>query len=302
MFTSPRKQAGRALAMRALDGPKSIARSLECAPVLSSDQGSWPDLAVCSWRVQKQEFELLPVAEICLTLNTGDPLRYRGDPEKGTGNCAPGQICLIAPEDRASFVHRGTLSGLSIHLSTRRLSEQLGSKGTQLIRDGLRTRLGFDDAFVWGIAHELVDEIRSPTERGTLYAEALADALGLHLLRPTKSLAQSGASPSLSGKAVRAARELLDASLETGVSLDRLAREHGMSRHQFSRAFQRATGSTPHRYLTRRRIERAKALLRESDLPLAEIAFACGFASQSHFCDRFRSMTGSSPGRYRGRD
>jgi AraC-like DNA-binding protein len=55
----------------------------------------------------------------------------------------------------------------------------------------------------------------------------------------------------------------------------------------------------PHRWLLRHRIDRAKALLRGSEAPLAEIADACGFSDQSHLTRVFRSLTGTSPGAWR---
>jgi len=67
----------------------------------------------------------------------------------------------------------------------------------------------------------------------------------------------------------------------------------------FARAFKAATGSAPHRYLTDRRIGRARALLAEGRLPLAEIAEVCGFSSQPHFTYWFKRLVGTTPGAYR---
>jgi len=58
-------------------------------------------------------------------------------------------------------------------------------------------------------------------------------------------------------------------------------------------------GVTPHQYVIRRRIERAKKLLKYSDLKIVEIALACGFANQSHLSRHFRNLVGTSPKAYR---
>ena len=71
-----------------------------------------------------------------------------------------------------------------------------------------------------------------------------------------------------------------------------------MSPYHFLRCFRDATGEPPARWVQRRRVERAKALLR-GPMPLAQIAFACGFASQSHFGEVFRHHVGASPGAWR---
>jgi AraC family transcriptional regulator len=78
-----------------------------------------------------------------------------------------------------------------------------------------------------------------------------------------------------------------------------IARECELSVAQFARAFKRSTGLPPHRYLTERRIERARLLLMHSDLPLADVAVRCGFADQSHFTKIFRRSMAVSPGSFR---
>jgi AraC family transcriptional regulator len=63
--------------------------------------------------------------------------------------------------------------------------------------------------------------------------------------------------------------------------------------------FHLSFGLPPHRYLLARRLERAQQLLRSSRLPFGEIALACGFASASHFSNRFRQAFAATPGQYR---
>ena len=70
-----------------------------------------------------------------------------------------------------------------------------------------------------------------------------------------------------------------------------------MSAFHFARAFKQATGETPHRFVLRRRLERAKLALARGEPPV-QVAAACGFASQSHFGVRFQEATGLTPGRY----
>ena len=63
--------------------------------------------------------------------------------------------------------------------------------------------------------------------------------------------------------------------------------------------FKATTGQTPYQYVLSRRIARAQELLSAGEMPLAEVAYACGFASQSHMTDVFRQKLGVTPGRYR---
>jgi transcriptional regulator GlxA family with amidase domain len=67
----------------------------------------------------------------------------------------------------------------------------------------------------------------------------------------------------------------------------------------FVRAFKRSEGVTPHDYLVQCRVRRAQELMTGTDLPLSEIAVACGFSDQSHYTRQFRARVGITPSRYR---
>lgn len=92
--------------------------------------------------------------------------------------------------------------------------------------------------------------------------------------------------------------DFIEAELGRGISLDDIAGIAGLSPFHFSRVFKLATGESPYRFLGARRLARARALL-AGPMALAEIALACGFASQSHFTAAFTKAFGMSPGRYR---
>jgi len=78
-----------------------------------------------------------------------------------------------------------------------------------------------------------------------------------------------------------------------------LARAAGLSPAHFSREFRRAFGEPPHQYLLTRRLERAAALLRNTDRPVTEIAFAVGWSSMGSFLTTFRRVYGTTPAAYR---
>ncbi|MGZ3930672.1 MAG: RpiB/LacA/LacB family sugar-phosphate isomerase [Bacteroidia bacterium] len=78
-----------------------------------------------------------------------------------------------------------------------------------------------------------------------------------------------------------------------------LARVVGMSQYYFSKLFKLSTGTTPHQYVMRQRVERAQELLREGGTPLAEVATHVGFETQSHFTSVFRRLCGVTPKHYR---
>jgi len=98
------------------------------------------------------------------------------------------------------------------------------------------------------------------------------------------------------------AKDRMDAASHEEWPVRRLARVSGVSEAHFARSFKDAFGVPPHRYLLTRRIERATALLRDTDLPITEIAFQTGWESLGTFGRTFRDITGENPGVIRARE
>lgn len=95
--------------------------------------------------------------------------------------------------------------------------------------------------------------------------------------------------------------DLVDAQLDHPLNLEAMARAAHFSRFHFLRAFFKTFRETPHQYLARKRIERAKELLANSELSITEICFAVGFESLGSFSARFHKTVGWSPSIYRAR-
>jgi len=98
------------------------------------------------------------------------------------------------------------------------------------------------------------------------------------------------------------AKDRMDAASHEAWPVQRLAQVSSVSEAHFARSFKQAFGTPPHRYLLTRRIERAMALLRDTDLPITEIAFQTGWESLGTFGRTFRDVTGENPGAVRSRE
>lgn len=94
----------------------------------------------------------------------------------------------------------------------------------------------------------------------------------------------------------------MDAASEEDWPVERLASVSGVSEAHFARSFKEAFGVPPHRYLLTRRIERAKALLRDTDIPILDIALDTGWNSLGTFGRVFKDVTGESPSELRARE
>ena len=93
--------------------------------------------------------------------------------------------------------------------------------------------------------------------------------------------------------------EYIDAHLAERITLYQLARMAGLSTGHFSRAFKQTFGVPTHAYLIQRRVERAQSVMLSTQLPLSEVALACGLSDQSHFTRLFRRIVGETPNAWR---
>ena len=98
---------------------------------------------------------------------------------------------------------------------------------------------------------------------------------------------------------LRAIKELVHRKMEDELTLIEMAQSVELSPAHFSRMFRKSTGETPHQFVLRHRIERAKEMLRAPKTRVLHVAVACGFKTQQHFARMFRRISGASPTEYR---
>lgn len=101
---------------------------------------------------------------------------------------------------------------------------------------------------------------------------------------------------------LRQARDQMDREYAEPLDVPALARTAAMSPAHFSRRFRAAYSETPYSYLMTRRIERAKALLRNTDMSVTEVCFAVGCSSLGSFSSKFSELVGETPSAYKARD
>jgi AraC-like DNA-binding protein len=161
--------------------------------------------------------------------------------------------------------------------------------------------IAVDDPTVRSLARALLGPMKNPYEATPLFIDHVTRALAVHVAAKYGGMSQVGASPcgGLAGWQERRAKELLAAHPDGELSLLLLAGECGLSVGHFTRSFRRSFGEPPHRWLQRQRAERAKSLLRDAALSLAEVAIACGYYDQSHLTRCFRNAFGVTPGAWR---
>jgi AraC family transcriptional regulator len=157
------------------------------------------------------------------------------------------------------------------------------------------------DPQVEHLGHRLLAGLELEGADSHLYVDTVTCELTIKLLRDytTVPAAPAWAKAKLSPHKLRRAMQFIDENLRNDLTLTAIADAVALSPGHFAHAFRNATGVAPHRYTVERRVERAKELLRNSDLPLTEIAARIGCATQSHFSVVFHRVTGLTPRQFR---
>lgn len=245
-----------------------------------------------------------PSIELAYILSGRSRVRRRADGPLQEGLALPGTSWLVPSGTNERLLELdGQAECLIIYLSP------------WLIEDTALIDYGIDPAraevvYAGGFADPTLSQIglairgmfdRPPQASDRLFAQGLRTALAAHLIGHyrTDRWQPAPRRPSLEPRRLRRVLDFIEARLDTSISLDDLAGEACLSPFHFTRLFRQATGSSPHRYVTERRISSAQQMIVSGHASLAEIALDTGFGSQAHFCRAFRQATGVSPRAYR---
>jgi AraC family transcriptional regulator len=164
-----------------------------------------------------------------------------------------------------------------------------------------RSIKGIRDHSLEGIVKLLAAEADAGGASGRLYADHLAHALAIRFrqLAAGTTMPASSRSGQMPGRVLQRVLDRMKADFATDLDLKTIAAESGYSRSHFLRTFRASMGYSPHQWLTRLRVEEAKALLQNASSSLTDVALQCGFSSHAHFSSMFRQIVGVVPSEYR---
>lgn len=232
--------------------------------------------------------------------------RFDGDSNFQTGVLRARRLGVIPARRSSEWSFSGSADVLLLYLHQsmidRLACELLDHDSSQV---DLFPLLGKEDPLLEQLALAALSELRTRKPESSLYVDTLAQTIAVRLIH-----AHSGTGRQVSAAldketasqgGLDRAIDFIESSLDADLRLATLAEEAGMSPFYFARAFKKKTGESPHQFLIRRRIERAKGLLASTRMEVAEIAFATGFSSQSHLAATFKRNVGMTPGDFRGR-
>jgi AraC family transcriptional regulator len=273
------------------------------SPLLLTRKAAWEGL-----RLEHYQFRSGELPEHChsehtvlISLTDGCQAEMQtGSGLKIVGTQTRGSICVLP----AGLRHKARLGGPSEHLALYvdpSLINRAAGQAKLSSRYEIVERYSREDPIIASIGGALLGELDSEGLSGRLYAESLANVLAVHLLRhyTTEGEHVQSSPGGLSPQKLRRVTDFIADNFATDISLNELAQVAGMSSFHFAREFKKTTGTTPHQYLIKFRVDQAKILLADRDLPLVEIGLRVGFSHQSHFTRLFRRVTGTTPHLYR---
>jgi AraC family transcriptional regulator len=277
--------------------PQSLSRPSAFDRILHREEG----LCISHHGYADAAFRIAGFSHNCISVQLAGRARHcrRVGDRVGSGTAVAGKVFATAALTPVVWSWQGAAEMINVWITPERLSSDLGAEGGAI---ALVDRFCFDDPLLaqLGIALRAQSEVRRPF--GQMMLAGLLSTVEAHLgqhystLGPPASASESGGLAPLPLKRVL---DHIEAHIGEEIALEALAALAGRSVCHFLRCFKQSTGISPHRYITQRRVDQACRMLAAGDMPLVEIALACGFADQSHFGRVFRRERDLTPMAYR---
>ena len=269
--------------------------------IVTSQALDWPGMLVEAGRNDVAAVDDLVGDQHYLSLNLDSvPLQLEVKQPHGFKRfTVPPQSLWVSPSaDPITLRLNSTLQYLRVSIDPLHLGRMISPSLDEVSPVRLRRTYAVQSPQIAHLMQALRAEADDRNPGGLATVEAVTTALAYHLVReagieqPRLIHVHGG----LSAGAKRRVLEMIDAALDTRLTIEMLAREVGLSAAHFARAFKETLGRAPHQYLLAQRLERARRLLESTALTLSDIAQRTGFADQAHFTRLFKRAFGTTPG------
>lgn len=272
-------------------------------PVLSSATSGWENIRVEQYCLPASESPERELQRHTITIQLGQPLEMEwrlADGHQKSTQMNRGDLSVTPGEIPIQTRWHSTAELLLLKLSPT-LIERAASESINTARIEIIPKWGIRDPQILHIGLALKAELEAECLSGRLYGESLGLALAAHLLKrySTSKKAIEELTGELSKRQLQQVIDYINDNLAAKITLAEIAALVKMSPYYFTRLFKQSTGLPPHQYLIQRRIEHAKFLLTQTQLPLVEVALRVGSSTQSNFTALFRKQVGITPKAYR---
>jgi len=215
----------------------------------------------------------------------------------------PRRICVTPAGTTAQWQHSGHPEILQVYLRDSVYATAVNEMyGCEASSAQIVPRFAVLDPLLEQLSMAIVTALQDGSVREGLYIDTLAQMIAVHLARHHSARSLPDRTPTarpISNPKMRRLVDFIEENLDRDLSLEVIAAEAEISPLYLPRAFKTAVGQSPHQYVIGRRIQKARNLLANTDAPIADIALAVGFSSQSHLSNWFLRLVGVSPASYR---
>jgi AraC family transcriptional regulator len=212
-----------------------------------------------------------------------------------------GMQLIVSPGRGAEWQVEGTLEALILAMPSECVRHLLSPWCPKKLKDAFEelSQYAIQDTFLETLLKQLWQNLGMTDEASGHLRDGILISILSQLLLKTSSRDAFPASISMPMWRLKRVQQYVETHLSEAVRLEDLAAVAGVSKRHFARSFQQEIGETPFRWLMQRRLEHAKSLLEETDIPLCEVALMCGFSGQSHLTRMLKQSVGSTPYRWR---
>lgn len=269
-----------------------------------SPPAGWGGLSMAGYRYAGSDVLVPPLRDyVVVAYRRGKTAMHRRvDGEWGHEQLGPGDVSLLTRAAASHWVWPSGIEVVHVYLT----SEELASTCRQMYEREvaeveLHDTIRADDPAIYRAAMQIAHEAAQGAAGSRLMVDTLSCQLAVHILRRHAHVLfrEPSCTDGLTFAQEQTVRDYVHHHLGETIRLDDLAGQVGLSRFHFARRFRRTTGTTPHEFVVRLRVDRARTLLRRTGIPLHEVALTCGFADQSHLTREFKKRVGETPGRFR---
>jgi AraC family transcriptional regulator len=282
--------------------PAQIARKAELVQWGPREIGRTEQVRVSVVRDQAGRADYPGSSRVVVAMHVGRPVEMccRRAGQVHRGRAIYGDIDIIPAHTPGIWELRGADAALAVGVDSRLLKQVAAEYGQNPERLEIRNRFQARDAQMEHLAWAIKAEMEGGYPSGRIYMDGLAAALAARLVREHSwysfdGIERRAPKGRLAPRKLKSVLEYIEDHLRENLGLDEIAAVAALSVSHFKAMFRESMGMPAHRYLIRRRVERAAEMLRESDLAISQVALETGFAHQSHLASHLRKVMGRSP-------
>ncbi len=278
-----------------------LERPLQVLSRINSAARGWSGFSAALVEVAGGTSQPVALARHNVTMLVSSPLTttVRCDDGSATRVQQPGNFDILPVHSSVTWTDGGYSLFVAVGLEHYFVRETASEMGTDPDRLDFTYRLTCRDPKIEYLLWALKAELEQDQPFGRVYADSLGVALASQLVRRWTAVSQRAPGGGLPQRTLKRTFAYIDERIADDLALHQIAAQAGLGASRFAELFKRTTGIPVHRYVVRRRVERAVELITHTRLPLCEVALQAGFANQSHMALAVRRSIGMTPKRLR---